>query len=630
MSSIVLNRARILLLQIFTVFFIFGLSSAYITSIHVPAVLGNTNTGVISNIQLNITPGSGAVTIKGPKSVGQSTLLSAQTGVAYATNFTGVNESRYNFTYTILDNLSNVTGPSGGLAFTLLAISGIRQVPLNQDFTLTGTISNNGQVGEIGGITDKVSAAKAFGLSYVLAPAVQNQSFEDLLYYLSQQINNIPVIEVSNVSSAIKYAFTNNTAVISKLNYNATSSKYPLSELANAPFSCNETCNTSYFNNLVNYTFNITSQEINSISNNFSSIKPQLQNSLSQYEQISSKGYLYAGADLSFLEYINAYVFANTDNFTLNNAYALLNKVSNYCNSLTPPQLTPQNYEYVVSGEARQSWALQNLNIASNTLNQSQSTDDIVIAVSTIGESSAWCAATSELYSQAQALPSNGTYFTLSTQIKSLAKRTLQQDTTYNGSMYYNAAVESYNTGEYGSALYSLYYLSSVNGNNGYPSNYSEAMLYKELNSTLYGIWPVEYANSAAFYAEEAGLSSNKDLATGYLASSYPLALLAGKISYLDRILSSNLTISNSSQIISNNNSTISSSSYLQLFGLLGEEAQSIKDLQGTVSTLKLVIELILVMVVVFLIALLYFISKEFALRKKILISKKRVERRHK
>ncbi len=627
MSSVMLTRARILLLCFLPIFALFGISSAYVTSVHVPAVLGNTNTGIISSIQLNITSGNGTVRIIGPSDVGQSTLLSAQIGAAYASKFTGINESRYNFTYTIYDNFSNVTGPSGGLAFTLLAISGIRQVPLNQNFTLTGTISSNGEIGAIGGITDKVSAAKSFGLKYVLAPAVQNESFENMLYYFAQQYNNIPIVEVANVSQAIPYAFSNNTATVFRVGYNETASNYALSNLGQAPFNCNTICNTTYFGNLSNYTFSMAAQEIAAIPSNFSSISSQLSASLSIYENIAKKGYLYAGADQAFLGYIDAYTFANANNMTLNKAYSLLGTVSNYCNGLTPPQLTTRNYGYVISGEARQAWALQNLNTAKTILNQSQSTDNIIEAVSTIGESSAWCAAASNLYSQFQYPQSTASAVGLSDKIAQLASRVILQNKQYSNSMYYNAAVADYNLGEYGASLYSLAYINSIYSTTNYPSNYSLRTLYNSLNSSLYGIWPIEYANSAAFYAYEASVSANSSTSKGYLLSSYPLSVLAINISSLNKILASNLTSPIAAASTFNNGLNATSVS-TQLLGIIGEEATSINNLQYTVNTIKLVLELIIVMVLVLLLALFYFISREFNLRRKILLSKKRGTRR--
>lgn len=613
MSKLFINRISLFFIQALVVTLFFGVAQAYNTSIHVPAVLGNTDTGVISVITLNVTPGNGTVKILGPEHVGQSTLSSAITGANYASNYLNINESKFNFTYFINDNLSNVTGPSGGLAFTLLAISGLSGKPIRQNFTLTGTISSNGVVGPIGGITDKVSSAKAYGLTYVLAPYVPEGSFEYTLYYISQQLNNIPIVEVSNVSQAIPYAFSGQLPKISPLTYTISSSNFSLASIPNAPFNCN--CNESYFDNLVNYTLNMTSSEINNMPSNFSALKTQFYSELATYKEIASKGYEYTAADSAFIEYINAYIYANSDNYTLPKAYTLYNTVLNYCNSLTPPNMTPQNYQYIISGQARQSWAQQNLITANAELNSTQSTDNIIEAISTIGESAAWCDATNNLFSQASKinmLSNSTTPYTFSSNIEKLAHSDLIALAINNSqSMYYAAALNNYNQSQYGSALYTMYYLMAqtapVNA-----SKYNTTILISSFNNSLNGIWPVAYGNSAVFYAEQASLS-NKSASSSYLFTSYQLSLIARGISNLNNILENNFTLSNTSI---SSITAINSTEENQLLGLIGKEANTINTLNQKVNNIETSIELIILMVVVLLIALLYSLAKEFSLRK--------------
>ena len=615
MSKLYIPRISLFFISILFATLFFGLTQAYTTSIHVPAVLGNTDTGIISIITLNVSSGNGSVKILGPQHVGQSTLQSAITGVNYATKYLNLNESNFNFTYTINDNTSNVTGPSGGLAFTVLAISGLSSKPIKQNFTLTGTISSNGAVGPIGGITDKVSSAKSYGLSYVLAPYVQNGSFEDTLYYIAQQLNNIPIIEVANVSQAIPYVFYGQSPKVSSLNYNISTSNFSLTQIPNAPFNCN--CNESYFNNLVNYTINTTTSEINSIPNNFSSLKTQFYSELSTYKKIALKGYGYTAADSSFIEYINAFIYANSDNYTLPKAYKLYNTVLNYCNSLTPPIMTPENYQYIIGGEARQSWAQQNLITANQELNASQSTDNIVEAIGTIGESIAWCGAANNLFSQASQInniSNSTTPYIFNSGIKQLTNKYLKiTGLNDSQSMYYGAALNSYNNSEYGSALYSLYYLIAQN-NFTNASQYNTSTLLSSLNNSLNGIWPVAYGNSAAFYAEQATLTKNLT-STSYLTTAYQLGLIARSISNLDNVLENNMTTTNATTPLS------SSLQEDQLLGLIGQEANQINSLKQSISNIQTSIELIIVMVVVLLIALIYSIAKEFSLRKALVLA---------
>ncbi len=69
-------------------------------------------------------------------------------------------------------NLKNVVGPSGGLMFTLGIIEKATSESLTggKKIAGTGTISNDGQVGPIGGIRFKMLSAKRAGDQFFLAP----------------------------------------------------------------------------------------------------------------------------------------------------------------------------------------------------------------------------------------------------------------------------------------------------------------------------------------------------------------------------------------------------------------------------------------------------------------------------
>ena len=221
-------------------FMLAGLANAYSTQIYDPAVVSATS-GQLTNIRLNVTSGNGAVTISGPTSVAQDTLQSAETGAAYAAKYLGVNEDAYNFSYYINDNNSPVSGPSAGLSFTILAISGLEHKPIVQSLAATGTISSNGTAGLIGGIFDKAEAAKAAGKSFLIVPYAPNSSIESMFYYASQQNLGIGLVEVKNVSQAIQYAFGTKTPQRMSFNY---SQNYSIATLPNANQTCNA-CNIS-------------------------------------------------------------------------------------------------------------------------------------------------------------------------------------------------------------------------------------------------------------------------------------------------------------------------------------------------------------------------------------------------
>ena len=104
-----------------------GCASAYTVgtaSISSVAVIPN-STGSLVTINLTVSSGIGNVTVSGPATVGSDTLQSAQTAAQYAANYLGLDFKSYNFAYTIEDLNTDVSGPSGGAALTLLAISAL-------------------------------------------------------------------------------------------------------------------------------------------------------------------------------------------------------------------------------------------------------------------------------------------------------------------------------------------------------------------------------------------------------------------------------------------------------------------------------------------------------------------------
>ena len=75
--------------------------------------------------------------------------------------------------FTIDFNLANIGGPSAGLMFSLAVVDKLTTGDLNGGKFIagTGTITGDGEVGSIGGITHKMLAAKDAGATAFLVPA---------------------------------------------------------------------------------------------------------------------------------------------------------------------------------------------------------------------------------------------------------------------------------------------------------------------------------------------------------------------------------------------------------------------------------------------------------------------------
>ncbi len=500
-------------------------ASAYTSYISDPAVINNGTSGQLTHIQLNVTSGNGNVSIKGPASVAQDTLSSAETGAAYAARYLGMNLNDYNFSYHIMDNNSAVSGPSAGLAFTLLAISGLEQKPLLNNFAVTGTISQNGTAGLIGGIFDKASAAAAAGKKFMIVPYTTQQSLEYMFYYATQQDLGIPLVQAKNASAAASYAF--GTTSPSPLTYNY-SVKYQTANLPYENESCNS-CNITYFSPLENFTINFTSSEINSINGNFSSLKSQMLANLANYSAIGTKGYLYTASDLAFNEYVDAFTVANTNNASLANASATVHNIVNYCSSIQQPQMTSQNYEYVVGGQFRLALAQTALNTSISELNASTSSDAILLGLRNAGTAYAWCKAAYQMYNIAYSI--GGANVTYGQGARSLAQQYLSEaaQSPTSGS-YLAIASDEFSSGNYYASIYASVY-SEVFGSVSAFSAGKAAAVYKNATAEQFGIWPKEFAASAGFFLYQANATNSQALKNSYLASAYSSALLSSQLS---------------------------------------------------------------------------------------------------
>ncbi len=512
-------------------------------SIHAPALIAYNNTGTITVINLTVTKGDGYVNVTGPISVGSSTLNSSKEAVAYAAKYLGINKDNYNFTYTINDRNASVSGPSAGMAMTLLAISSLTHKHLLNNFTLTGEILPNGNIGEIGGVYDKVSAAKHNGLKFVLVPAVSNTSFENELYYLIELKFNIPVIPVANISDAIGYAIDGKPISGKEVRYQFYTN-YHLNKIPNATLSCIGPCYTNYFEGLANFTLNMTSSELQTLESNqlFYNATSQFSGLLNQSKEISSKGYYYTAADIAFLDYANIYTFLNS-NQSIPEGLSTVNAVESKCNSIQVPQMTNRNFLYLIGGELRQLWGEYTSQSTAEEYNATTDDSDGVIRnLYSAGVSNAWCDAASYMYNASSAI--GGLNYTADSSLSKLAYKVVENASNYPG-IYAATAVSAYKSGNYPLAIYDGAYAYTIDGNSGLNMTESEMLNSSKsisYNST-YGIWATQFANEAMFYYYEAKLATNTTQSDLYAVESYHTALLANELSNYSKAIYDNLTV---------------------------------------------------------------------------------------
>jgi ATP-dependent Lon protease len=90
----------------------------------------------------------------------------------------------------------NIDGPSAGLAIFLALRSALLKRPVPQDVAFTGEVSISGKVRAVGGITEKIYAARQAGMRLVVIPKENEREVRSLT-------SGIEVVLVANVDEAI-------------------------------------------------------------------------------------------------------------------------------------------------------------------------------------------------------------------------------------------------------------------------------------------------------------------------------------------------------------------------------------------------------------------------------------------
>lgn len=101
---------------------------------------------------------------------------------------------------------AKIDGPSAGVAITTCILSSILNKPIRQDVAITGEISIKGKVKPVGGIFEKIYAARRKGLKYVIIPKENEND-------IPKDLTDIEVICAENINDVIDFIFKDTSSI---------------------------------------------------------------------------------------------------------------------------------------------------------------------------------------------------------------------------------------------------------------------------------------------------------------------------------------------------------------------------------------------------------------------------------
>ncbi len=90
-------------------------------------------------------------------------------------------------------------GPSAGIAIAAAVLSLLKERPVPRDVAMTGELTLSGRVLPVGGVKEKILAARRAGVKTILLPKKNEENIKDIPEYIKQEMNFILVEQIQEV-----------------------------------------------------------------------------------------------------------------------------------------------------------------------------------------------------------------------------------------------------------------------------------------------------------------------------------------------------------------------------------------------------------------------------------------------
>ncbi|MFN3909787.1 MAG: S16 family serine protease [Candidatus Anstonellaceae archaeon] len=385
--------------SLFIVLFLVGMSFGSCipnqVEFYVPAVVKPEQSQIVK-IKLSLLEGEGKIYTSIEPVVGLSTQQSIKKAVKYAFFISSKNSNDCDVVidFVGLENSSLVDGPSASLAIALATVAGLENHSYPQNAIITGEIFENGVVGPVGGILDKLQAAFKNNRSLFITPRLQ--FYEKLLISnFFGNLSNISIIEVDNFSEAYGALFLNQT-----INKSDSIAKILL------PPQNLETKKTTEKEKLFLDLANKMNHQLEQISfsntgnKNLEKYLNYFKNKTQINKLLIAKGYYYTAANNAFLDLMDAKLLEQLSSSpNIEQEFELLKNCLDSA-SQDNTEIYEENFELLAGAQARYMWAKNKLMQLKNIT--PSSLEEKYLILREVYSAQSWCSSSLYLLEKAK------------------------------------------------------------------------------------------------------------------------------------------------------------------------------------------------------------------------------------
>ncbi|MBI2579351.1 MAG: hypothetical protein HYW27_00435 [Candidatus Aenigmarchaeota archaeon] len=180
----------------------------------IPAVDAQGN-GVLGTLYTTVRPGTGKILVNVDNILSQiDTQFSSRTAVKAAAVYMNMDPESVDVIFTLKVNATMVEGPSAGSAMAASVVLALGGAPAGRRIMMTGTIEEDGSVGNVGSIAEKAAAAKGGGAEIFIVPAGQSTDTMSRKERACESFDSVTICRINYVREKVSISSPLNMTIV--------------------------------------------------------------------------------------------------------------------------------------------------------------------------------------------------------------------------------------------------------------------------------------------------------------------------------------------------------------------------------------------------------------------------------